>query len=96
MVETELKEAATNNETRKHISKVVKYMNVIIKKLLSRVQDHDASKLVAPELAGFTIHTENLKGCTYGSHQYDKFLEALWLRRPRGHRSSDRREEPKN
>lgn len=77
MAEISLKEDSTNNQTRIHISNVVKYMNAIVKKLLIRAQDHDASKLVAPELAGFTIHTENLKGCTYGSHQYDKFLEAL-------------------
>lgn len=77
MTEIELKEAATNDETRKHISNVIKYMNVIVKKLLTRAQEHDASKLVQPELTAFTLHTENLKSCTYGSHQYDKFLELL-------------------
>ena len=75
--EIELKEDSTNNETRKHIANVVKFMNIIVCELLKRAQEHDTSKLSEPELAAFTKHTENLKSCTYGSHQYDKFLEEL-------------------
>ena len=77
MTEQELKEAATNSETRKHILNVVRFMNIIVCELLNRAAEHDTSKLSAPELAAFTTHTENLKGCTYGSHVYDKFLEEL-------------------
>ena len=36
--EQELKEAATNNETRKHIANVVKFMNIIVTELLLRAQ----------------------------------------------------------
>jgi hypothetical protein len=77
ITEQKLKEDVTNNETRKHISNVGKFTNIIVKELLDRAQKHDASKLVEPELEAFTKHTENLASCTYGSHQYDKFLEEL-------------------
>ena len=75
--EQELKEAATNDETRKHISNVVKFMNIVVTELLLRAQNHDASKLESPELELFTIWTEKLAGCTYGSEEYKKFLEEL-------------------
>jgi hypothetical protein len=75
--EQELKESATNNETRKHISNVVRFMNIIITQLLERAQNHDASKLESPELELFTIWTEKLAACTYGSETYKEFLEQL-------------------
>ena len=75
--EQELKEAATNNETRKHIANVVKFMNIIVTELLLRAQNHDASKLESPELELFTIWTEKLAACTYGSETYKEFLEQL-------------------
>jgi hypothetical protein len=63
-------------DLQKILSKTKNLEDEINYKLL-RAQNHDASKLEEPELSAFTIHTENLAGCTYGSHQYDKFLEAL-------------------
>ena len=75
--EQELKEEATNSETRKHILNVVKYMNIIVTQLLVRAQNHDASKLENPELQLFTIWTEKLSGCKYGTEEYQKFLEEL-------------------
>ena len=75
--EEEMKEAATNDETRKHILNVVKYMNVIVAELIKRAQEHDASKLESPELESFTVCTERLAGCTYGSEEYEKFLTEL-------------------
>ena len=71
------KEAATNNETRKHIANVGKFINIIIKHLLKRSVEHDASKLESPELELFTEWTPKLAGCTYGSEEYKKFLEEL-------------------
>jgi len=75
--EQELKEASTNNETRKHISNVVFFMNIIVIELLKRAQNHDGSKLESPELELFTIWTEKLAACTYGSETYKEFLEQL-------------------
>jgi hypothetical protein len=75
--EQELKEEATNNETRKHILNVIKFMNIIVSELLIRAQNHDKSKLESPELELFTIYTEKLASCTYGSEEYKEFLENL-------------------
>lgn len=72
-----LKEASTNNETRKHIANVVLFMNIIVIELLKRAQNHDESKLESPELELFTIWTEKLAACTYGSETYKEFLEQL-------------------
>jgi len=73
----ELKEASTNNETRKHTLNVNKFMGIIICELLTRAQEHDSSKLEDPELKLFTIWTERLAACTYGSETYKEFLEQL-------------------
>jgi hypothetical protein len=75
--EQELKEEATNNETRKHILNVIKFMNIIVSELIIRAQNHDGSKLESPELELFTIYTEKLASCTYGSEEYKGFLEKL-------------------
>lgn len=75
--EQELKEEATNSETRKHILNVVKYMNIIVTQLLLRAQNHDASKLEEPELKYFAEWTDRLATCSYGSETYKEFLRNL-------------------
>lgn len=72
-----LKIAATNNETRKHIANVSKYMGILITHLLKRAVEHDATKLESPEVELFTVYTEKLSGCTYGSDEYKEFLKGL-------------------
>jgi hypothetical protein len=52
-------------------------MNIIVIELLKRAQNHDGSKLESPELELFTIWTEKLAACTYGSETYKEFLEQL-------------------
>lgn len=76
-MEKNKKEAATNNETRKHIANVVKFVNIIVRHLQKRACEHDASKMDTPELELFTEYTDKLSSCTYGSEEYKKFLEAL-------------------
>ena len=73
----DLKIAATNNETRKHIANVSKYMGILITHLLKRAVEHDATKLESPEVELFTVYTEKLSGCTYGSDEYKEFLKGL-------------------
>ena len=49
-----LKEAATNNETRKHISNVNKFVSLFNMLLNERAINHDATKMSTPELELFT------------------------------------------
>jgi hypothetical protein len=72
-----LKEAATNNETRKHISNVNKFVSLFNMLLNERAINHDATKMSTPELELFTEVTERLAGCTYGTEEYNKFLNEL-------------------
>jgi len=75
MTEKTQKQAATNNETRKHISNVGMYIGVIINLLYKRALAHDSSKLESPEVEGFTAHTAKLAATTYGSDEYHKSLQ---------------------
>ena len=77
MSETDQKQAATNNETRKHIAMVGAYIGLVVGILQQRAANHDKTKLEEPELQLFTEYTEKLAGCTYGSDEYKTFLEGL-------------------
>jgi len=77
MSETDQKQAATNNETRKHIAMVGAYLSLVVGILQQRAANHDKTKLEEPELPLFTEYTEKLAGCTYGSDEYKGFLEGL-------------------
>jgi hypothetical protein len=68
---------ATNQDTLRHIERVRNLLNLFAIELLKRGELHDQSKLVEPEVEGFTIHTKNLAGATYGSPEYQEFLKAL-------------------
>ena len=39
--------------------------------------EHDKSKLEEPEASTFAIYTEKLKGTTYGSDEYKRFLAEM-------------------
>ena len=75
--ESSQKQAATNNETRKHIANVASYIGLVINLLYKRAMGHDQTKLEQPELPLFTEYTEKLAGCTYGSEEYKQFLQGL-------------------
>jgi hypothetical protein len=70
-------EQKTNNETMKHIIRVKGFLELVSRRLVDRAYEHDATKLEDPELPLFTVMTEKLAGCTYGSPEYKKFLEEL-------------------
>jgi hypothetical protein len=68
---------STNFETQQHIMKVQAFMNEIVSKLLTRASNHDKSKLENPELDIFVEHTKNLANLTYGSNEYNEYLQNL-------------------
>lgn len=68
---------AVNFATMRHIERVRNLLNVCVAELLKRGELHDQSKLESPEVELFTEFTEKLKGCTYGSPEYNEFLEAM-------------------
>lgn len=75
--ELTLDEQATNNDTRKHIATVGKFVHFVVKELLDRADVHDQSKLEPPEVADFTKHNHKLPGTTYGSAQGKQNLADL-------------------
>lgn len=64
-------------KTLRHIETVRNFLNVCIIELLTRAEQHDQSKLEAPEKDGFDEITEKLRGSTYGSAEYHGFLKQL-------------------
>ena len=63
--------------TRKHIAEVSKYISLFVREMLSRAEDHDASKLEDPEKAALDEATPRLEGLTYGSPEYKANLELM-------------------
>jgi hypothetical protein len=70
-------EKATNNDTFRHIERVRNLLNRCVADLLNRGEAHDQTKLVCPEVAIFTEFTPKLSGSTYGSLEYNAFLEKM-------------------
>lgn len=64
-------------ETQKHIETVRKYIRFMIDKIETRGVKHDASKLESPEVELFAEVTPKLAETTYGSDEYNSFLEKL-------------------
>lgn len=64
-------------ETQKHIETVRKYIRFMIDKLDMRGVKHDASKLESPEVESFAELTPKLASTTYGSEEYNGFIEKL-------------------
>lgn len=61
---------ATNQDTLRHIERVRNLINLVVIELLKRGELHDQSKLVEPEVIGFTEHTSKLNSKTYLSPDY--------------------------
>lgn len=72
-----LEQKACNHETWKHINKVQYYLNLFIKELLDRGNEHDQSKLDSPEVELFTEYTDKLAETTFGSPEYNDFKSKL-------------------
>ena len=64
-------------ETIKHILQVGEFINKIAMLLISRIYEHDKSKLEEPELRYFDAHSQRLAGLTYGSDEYKQSLKEL-------------------
>jgi len=70
-------ELETIAETQAHIDSVAALLENFATAIRLRAANHDASKLVAPELQGFTNAKSSLKGLTYGSQDYKDALASL-------------------
>lgn len=64
-------------ETKEHIERVRDFLDRAGDNLGDRYNEHDASKLVEPELSAFNIATPKLATLEYGSDEYKKSLEEL-------------------
>ena len=64
-------------ETLKHIQLVREKMLAMMDDLENRLQHHDDSKLVEPELSIFAEFTPLLKETEYGSDEYKELLEKV-------------------
>jgi hypothetical protein len=61
-------------KTLRHIETVRNFLNLCIKELLNRGENHDQSKLETPEVEVFDKMTSKLAKTTYGSNKYKQFL----------------------
>jgi hypothetical protein len=71
------KEKEIASMTWLHIARVGALMAAVVRDLVWRMTEHDHSKVELPEAEGFAVHTETLRGLTYGSDEYKAALEAL-------------------
>jgi hypothetical protein len=67
-------ELETTAQTWRHIDLVRKFLRVAAVELLKRGETHDRSKFDRAEVDVFTEFTPKLKGVTYGSDEYKRFL----------------------
>lgn len=67
----------STQDTMTHIRTVQGKIGIVIDQLYRRAVGHDKSKLEAPEKATFDEMTPKLKGSTYGSEKYKRFLEKM-------------------
>jgi len=61
-------------KTLRHIETVRNFINLCIKELLTRQEQHDQTKMQSPELEMFQEFTSKLRGATYNSPEYKQFL----------------------
>lgn len=64
-------------DTLLHIKRVAELMTQASIELIKRANVHDNSKLESPEKELFDEFTPKLKGCTYGSEEYKRYLNEL-------------------
>lgn len=72
-----IEQQATNYETMRHIERVRNLLNVMIRHLLNRAEQHDQTKLQSPEVELFTEYTDKLRTVTYGGAEYEWYRKAL-------------------
>jgi len=64
-------------KTLRHIETVRNYLGSVIKELLVRGEKHDQSKLEDYEVDIFDEFTPKLRDCTYGSGEYQNYLDEM-------------------
>lgn len=64
-------------QTMQHIQTVRNLLNIVIRDLTFRSDNHDQSKLFSPEQKTFEIYTPKLKSTTYGSDEYNQYLKEM-------------------
>ena len=69
--------SAAKFKTLRHIETVRNYLNLAIRMLLNRQEEHDQTKLQSPEAEMFEEFTEKLRGVTYNSPEYKQFLKDM-------------------
>ncbi len=67
----------SRDATRRHIYRVGKLLAICNKNLFNKSCEHDKSKLEFPEKEIFDIYTPKLKGVTYGSDEYKKYMSEM-------------------
>lgn len=77
MAEKTKKALKAEEQTRLHIEHVRKFMNRLIQELIVRAEKHDKTKLEEPEVSIFNEFTEKLGSSTYGSKEYQGFLDDM-------------------
>jgi len=70
-------EKAMNAETWAHIHQVQQFLLRFAGDLMRRALEHDQSKLRPPEVSVFAEYTPKLRGSTYGSEEYKRFLAEM-------------------
>jgi len=78
----------------RHIEAVRNHLNLCIREILNRAEQHDQSKLQSPEREAFDEFTSKLRGSTYGSPEYKQFLEDLKF--PLTHHYANNRHHPEH
>lgn len=64
-------------DTSAHIERVQALLEEMVGCLQLRAAVHDCSKLEEPELSIFNEYTPKLKATTYGSPEYESFLQGM-------------------
>ena len=64
-------------KTLRHMETVRNYINVIIRELLDRQEQHDQSKLEYPEVEFIERYTHKLRNSVYGSPEYKNTLRDM-------------------
>jgi hypothetical protein len=70
-------EKACNYDTMRHIERVRNLLNLVVRILLERGEEHDQTKLETPEVELFTEYTPKLAASTYGSPEYEQFKKDI-------------------
>lgn len=81
-------------KTMRHIEAVRNHINLCVRELLARGEQHDQSKLQSPEREMFDEFTEKLRGSTYGSEEYKGFLKDM--AEPLAHHYAHNRHHPEH